>query len=342
MFGTLLGGLPDPPGSGDGPRDADERVVAALEAQVTAGLEPLTDGRLRTRGPLGPLAGLEGIKAGPDGLRAVAPPRRRDALTVDAWQFAAGHATGLVKQALPGPYTAARRLAPSPADVDGLLGPLTKALRAEIEALADAGCVLIEIEELDAPAIGTDPIERRRFAEAHRALLDGIDGVHLSLAIVGGSADSAGIETILAAPYASLAVDLIDGPDNWRLVARTPGDRGIVCGALSSHEGSDDGPELLVWATAYASSTGGRGRDRVGLATSGSLEHLAWDVAIRKMGRLGEASSIAGSPYEEAMKRLDPRAIDIRSAALGRWDPASRRPKPKRDRGRPGRRPGGR
>ena len=43
-------------------------------------------------------------------------------------------------------------------------------------------------------------------------------GTHLSLAITGGNADEAGIETILAAPYASLAVDLIAGPDNWRLV----------------------------------------------------------------------------------------------------------------------------
>ena len=36
--------------------------------------------------------------------------------------------------------------------------------------------------------------------------------------MTGGNADGAGVETLLAAPYASLAVDLIDGPDNWRLV----------------------------------------------------------------------------------------------------------------------------
>src|SRR4029077_6609759 len=96
------------------------------------------------------------------------------------------------------------------------------------------------------------------FARAHERLLQGMDGIHVSLAIVGGAADTAGVETILAAPYPSLAVDLIDGPDNWRLVRAVPGDRGIVCGALSTQPGSEDGPETLIWAAAYAASANGR------------------------------------------------------------------------------------
>ena len=67
--------------------------------------------------------------------------------------------------------------------------------------------------------------------------------VHLTLAITGGNADALGIETILAGAYASLAVDLIDGPDNWRLAVAAPTERGVICGALSAHAGSDDGPE---------------------------------------------------------------------------------------------------
>ena len=47
-------------------------------------------------------------------------------------------------------------------------------------------------------------------------------GTHLSLAMAGEAADAAGVETVLAAPYASLALDLIAGPDNWNLVARAP------------------------------------------------------------------------------------------------------------------------
>ena len=96
----------------------------------------------------------------------------------------------------------------------------------ELRALAAAGCPLIEIHEPAATEIGADPTERALFRDAHRRLLDGVEDPHLSLAITGGNADGAGIETLLSARYSSLALDLIAGPDNWRLVVATPGDRG--------------------------------------------------------------------------------------------------------------------
>ena len=328
MFATLLGGLPRPEDAAGSPLDDDDgAIVVALEAQAAAGLEPLTDGRLRTRGYSGAIAGLEGMASGPDGPRLAGMPRWTRPLTVDAWRFATGHAAGLVKQALPGPYTLARRLGGASRDEAGdVAGAFAAALRSEVVALAEAGCGFVEIEERDADLIGTDPRERELFASAHRRLLEGIEGVHVSLAIVGGSADAAGIETILAAPYPSIAVDLIDGPDNWRLVRATPGDRGIVCGAVSTQPKSDDGPELLIWAAAYAASSNNRGRDRVGLATAGGLEDLSWAEAVRKLQRLGNAARLAAGSAAEVAAQLDPRAIDIRSAALGRYDPPEQRP----------------
>ena len=226
-----------------------------------------------------------------------------------------------VKQAVDGPYSAG---------IDaGAAGVLARAdtLNAVLRELAAAGCPFIEVHEPAATAIGADPAARELFREAHRRLLDGVSGTHLSLAITGGNADTAGIETLLAAPYASLAVDLIAGPDNWRLVVATPGDRGIICGALSAADGSDDGPELLLWAAGYAASTGGRGPARVGLATASSLAHLSWAAAVRKLERLGEAARLAELPVDERVQHMDPRSVSIRSAALGRVDPPpSRRP----------------
>ena len=70
------------------------------------------------------------------------------------------------------------------------------------------------------------------------------------LAITGGSAWGAGADTILGAPYASILVDLVAGPDNWYLVRAAPGERGIVCAALEAgggRERRDQAPEL-VWA----------------------------------------------------------------------------------------------
>src|SRR5436190_22574781 len=283
MFATLLGGLPRPP-LGEG-ASLDALVEAAIRAQEAAGLDPVTDG------------GFFG-----------------EDRPVEAWRATAALTDRAVKQAITGPYTAARRTgAATAADVLDR----ARALNAVLCEIAEAGCPLIEVHEPAATAIGDDLAARELFSAAHRLLLDGVGGTHLSLAITGGNADRAGIATILAAPYASLAVDLIAGTDNWRLVVATPGDRGIVCGALPAAEGSDDGPEPLLWAAGYAASTGGRGPLRVGLATASSLADLSWPVALRKLERLGEAARLADLPSRERSRHLDPRAVSSRSAALG-------------------------
>src|SRR6476469_460108 len=183
---------------------------------------------------------------------------------VASWQATAARTGDLVKAVIAGPRTTGRPGAE---------------IRRTVARLADAGCAWIEIAEPAAATIGSDPDARRRFVEDHVALTEGFDGVHLSLAITGGDASAAGIETVLAGAYASLAVDLIDGPDHWYLVAAAPPTVGIICGALSARAGSDDTVELLLWASAYAASTGGRGPERVGLATAGALTDLTWAQA---------------------------------------------------------------
>ena len=227
---------------------------------------------------------------------------------VERWAATAALTDRPVKAALEGPYTRARAAA-------------ADALRRDLVDLIAAGCPFIEIHEPAATGIGADAAKRSRFRDTHARLLDGLTGAHLSLAITGGNADAAGVETLLAAPYASLAVDLIAGPDNWRLVVAAPGDRGIVCGALSTAPDSGDRVEVLLWAAGYAASTGGRGPLRVGLATASSLAALPWEVAVRKMALLGEATRLADLPPDERASAVDPRSLDSRSAALGRYVP---------------------
>jgi hypothetical protein len=224
---------------------------------------------------------------------------------VRSWRATGERADCLVKAVVVGPWTSGRAV------VD---------VRGDIAALADSGCRWIEVHEPAATSLAPD--DRARFADSHRDLTTGLGpDVHLSLAITGGNADAAGIDTILAGGYASLALDLIAGPDNWRLAVAAPTQVGIVCGAVSARPGSDDGPEILVWAAEYAASTGGRGMDRVGLATSGSLAELPWGAAAAKIRRLGEAAKLASASPEERRAGLDPRALDIRSAAMGRSAP---------------------
>ena len=272
-----------------GPYPAPETAVADLAA---AGMEPVSDGR--------------GGRA-PD----------EDATSIVAeWRHAAASTTVAVKQALLGPYSAGRRGGDDPIALAETAGAL-------VVELASAGCPLVEVEEPEAVAIGDDAAEGVAFATALRRLTDVVQGrVHLSLVLTGGNVDRLGAATLFDLPFASYAFDLIAGPDNWRLIAQAPGDRGIVCGALDPAPGTTDRPETLVWAAHYAASTKGRGLERVGLSNASSLGGLTRERARAKLVALGEAARLAAvrDPKELAAS-LDPRAVDISSAALGRYDP---------------------
>lgn len=327
MFATLLAGLPRPP-LPDTVRGED-LVAAAVAVQASRGLEPLTDGRVLWPDRYADaVAGLAGVERDPrtGALHLVAEPRRGRPLAVEAFRRARSLTDRAVKQALPGPYSLGRRLARDPAlDRDTVTLALAVALRDEVLALVAEGCPLIEIEERDGGAIGSDPHERALFRAAHDALTDGVHGVHLSLALTGPSAEVAGSATVLHPAYASYGFDLIEGPSGWDLVVDVPGDRGVVCGALATRPDLPRGPELLLYAAGYAASTGGRGLARVGLALAGGLERLDWAGAERLLDELSEGARVAAMPPgRERAEAIDPRAIDIRSAALGRYTP--RRP----------------
>ena len=277
MFATLLGALPRPVALGD-----EAAVEGAIRAQEAANLEPITDGRL----------------AGVDLLGAV-----------DRWRFASSLTGRAVKQSLPGPLALARR--------SGEATRPAQQLRDAIEALIEAGCPLVEIEDVEPQLVGGGDAWRR-FGDAHAELLDGLTGTHLSLSITGGSVPEAGRAAVLALPYASFALDLIAGPDSWNVAARAPGERGIVAGVLSGRERLDESKEVMLWAAHYAASTGGRGLARVGLGSAGSWANVTWDAAVRKMHLLGEAARLASlPPSEELARSLDPRAVSSRRAALG-------------------------
>ncbi|MFZ5853572.1 MAG: hypothetical protein ACOYXS_03575 [Chloroflexota bacterium] len=344
MFATLLGPYPHaaPPGdptqgAAAGSTDADTGAAlrAAIAEQEAAGLEPLTDGHLRWADPVSGLAaGLEGVALeGPVPYlgtsrtvrrpRLTGEPRWAGPITVDAWRLAAGCTTRAVKQTIVGPYTLAFLADAGDLGRERATLALAEALREELRALAAAGCPLIQVDEDAATRIGDDPSERRLFVEAQRRLIDGIEGVHLSLAITTGNADPAGAATIFDPPYRSHLFDLIGGPDNWRLIAQAPGERGIICAALDPAAPSAGQLELLVWAARYAASTGRRGLRRVGLAPAPGLERLSPDAARLRIELLGRAARLATASRDELARNLDPRALDApwRRRGPARWRP---------------------
>ena len=297
VFATLAGGFPRP-APPDDPAVPDPGLAEALAAQVEAGLELVSDGLVHAPEP----------DEHPLAVRLV-----------DAWRALAAATDRPTKVAVVGPFSAGGENASSGAATEALVDALAVAGG----ALAEAGCLVLEVHEPGAVGIGSDTAERGRFVRAHARLVGALGaahpGLHVSLAITAGNADSAGRETILAAPYASYLFDLVDGPDNWRLVTAVPGSRGIVCGVGDASGLGRTGLEEMVFAARYAASTGGRGLDRVGLAPSGSLAGLDQDRARAVLELIGRAARLLAGGPAAALAGLDPRAVDARSAALGEY-----------------------
>src|SRR4051812_40931302 len=217
VFATITGALPDVGG------DEAASVAWCVEVQVGSGLEPIVDGR------------------------GVSVTGTEDDI-VERWRATASLTEFAVKQALPGPYTVGHRTTAARGDRGATTMAAAERLARDLRRLVEAGCPIVEIEEPDAVLIGTDEAERGLFRDAHRTLLETVAGAHVSLAIVGGDATPAGERTFFELPYASYVFDLIAGPDHWRLIARAPRERGIVCAALDADADAADDLALLVWA----------------------------------------------------------------------------------------------
>jgi methionine synthase II (cobalamin-independent) len=235
-----------------------------------------------------------------------------------------------VAATVPGPWSLAATASDDvPAMVRRLAAELADVLGAEIAALRAAGCTIVRVDEPRATDAAVTGDVVAAFAEAHDALCRAAragdaDGPHLMLALTGGSHEAIGPGALAGLPYASFLFDLIRGPDDWRVLAALPGERGVVCGVVDASTSRGDNPEVLVWAAHYAASTGGRGLARVGLSTTGSLAGLDAEAAARKLRAVVEGARIAALPGDELARSIDPRALDLRSAALGSWAPDPR------------------
>ena len=297
----------------------DDLVARVVRVQAGAGLDLVTDGKVRWANPDAAL------------LRALADGEvGAEGLLVRTWRAAAAIADRPVAQPITGPYTLAHRIYPDRSATQRTQFTLEFAahLSAELHALAAAGCPMALIEEPDAVLIGGYPadhaneLERELFATTQKRLLAEPSGLHAMLVVTGGSAWEAGPDAILGAPYQSYLFDLITGPDNWYLIREVPGDRGVVCGALRPDSPADQLPEL-VWAARYAASSNGRGAERVGLTNATSLEDLDPAAVARAAVTLAKASRLAQvSPDQAVAQGLDPRAIR---------QPADRPPRVRRD-----------
>lgn len=302
MLALLAGPYPALPG------DPPARLRATLEDQLAAGCGVVSDGIVHD--PL------------PDGAPAA---------LVAAWRTARAVADALAADAGVPPVPVGLVLR-GPLAAGGADAVAVARVRAACDALAAAGAPAVILAEpwlLD-PAAATDAGRARALA-AWRPLLDGL-ALHVTLAAHGGALAPFGAEALAAAPFPSHYLDLIHGPDDWRVAARLPTERGVVLGVADPRTLAPDPLAVLVWAARYAAAQGGRGPDRVALAPAGGFADLPPAIARGKLVLLAQAAHTAVLAPDALARTLDPRAVSARAAATGAVRPPTRR--------RPARRPG--
>ena len=347
MFATVAADYPREPRAGepdvlleidrqlaDGEISRDEHRAAAREfikvvlaEQEQSGLAILSDGAVvdedRLRAVVEGLGGtsLDRPVALPDGAEARVPyfkraPAWSGPITVADWQWAYAVTDQVVKQVLVGPYTMARLAQPGPVARGTLALGLAEALNAELLALAQAGCPLIQVDEGAVTTIGEDADEWALYAETQRRLTAGLDDHHLSLGVYHGAVPAAGYRSILDGPYRSFLFDAYGGPDAWRFAFAVPPELGLVVGALDASTELRDETEVMVWAMAWAAH-GDRPTDRIGIASSGSLRAIGRHPARRKAELMGEAVRIASmGPLQEVAEALDPTPLESKMEPL--------------------------
>ena len=301
--------------------DAKNTVTRrAISEQIRAGLEIVTDGQIRWNDPISHLAAkLENVT-----LQESLPffdtqksfrqpmccgtPVRRNAMIVDEYSFARnalGHLPTppgkagkfAIKPVLTGPYTLAKLSTSDSSAKNGTsdhrahledrVHDYTEILALEIEALAQSGARLIQIDE---PAILTHAQDWAIFEAAVTRLNESRDKVHkagrkLDLALYSYFGDASPLyEKFLALPVDVLGLDFVSSPALLETISSVGAPKSLALGFVDGRSPKmENVTELASRVDRILPKITG---SQVFLGTSCGLEYLAADVAFAKLASL--------------------------------------------------------
>ncbi len=296
----------------------DEVTRLAVGDQIRAGLDVFTDGLIRWPDPISHLAGkMEGVRPGGmvDYLRSGAQiwqpvllslPARRTPLIVDEYLFARNALGTLatpegkggklfVKAVLTGPYTLARftaveeTMAAAEQTIDARADAYAKAIGEEIEALAETGAELIQIDE---PAILDSPRDFMLLQDLVDVLVEHRDaarkagrGVELVLSVYFRDCTPF-YDELIQMPVDAVALDFASSPGLAAHIAEVGSPKPLVLGLVNGLRADLESPAEMakVVEQIVAKIDGGRAH----LSTSCGLAMLSQKQAFAKLELLGK------------------------------------------------------
>ncbi len=292
-----------------------EMTRRAIEDQVRAGLELITDGQIRWYDPISHLAGkLSGVQI--KGLLRffdtnfyfrqpvlTAKPERQGPLVVDEFRFASNALGSMpppaekgslptLKPVLTGPYTLAKFSLATDSGMNALEAravAYAEALAAELRALAEAGAQIIQVDE---PAIIKYPQDWRIFERALEPLVENRreaagSGRNAQLALYVYFHDCAPVyEKLASLPVDMLGIDFTYNPKLLEIVAAAGSPIPIALGLVDGRNTKLENPATV--ARHLEKLLPKISGSRVYLGTSCGLEYLPRDRAYAKLELLSK------------------------------------------------------
>jgi 5-methyltetrahydropteroyltriglutamate--homocysteine methyltransferase len=275
-------------------RIEDEVTIEVMQEQIEAGLDIITDGQVRwDDDQTYVMRGLGGVQIG--GLQRYLDTNTyyrepeitgavswREPLLVRDYLFAAENSSKPVKAIITGPYTlAALSLDKHYASREKLAMALAEELRNEVQALAQAGAQIIQVND---PVIVFHKEDIDLFSKAITRLLDGVQAetaVYTWFSSVDGI-----LPRLLDLPIDTLGLDFVSGRDNWEAIKAVAFEKrlgaGIVDGRNTRIESLGQIDESIRRLSEAVSP------DRLYVNPSCGLEYLPRETAFEKLKRMVE------------------------------------------------------
>lgn len=281
-------------------RVEDEVTIEVIQEQVEAGLDIVTDGQIRWDDDQTYVMGrLKGVEIG--GLlryldtntyfrqpEIVGPLVWQEPVLARDYRFAAEHSPKPVKAIVPGPYTvAALSLDKHYGSREKLTLAIAEQLRNEVDALAEAGAPIIQVND---PVIVFNKDDADLFVRALTVLLD---GVKAETAVYTWFGSASGIlPRLLDSPVDTIGLDFVQGRDNWEAIKTARFDRKLGFGIVDARNTRMETAQQVADAINRIAVL--VPPERLYVNPSCGLEYLPREVAFQKLKTMVEGARLAG------------------------------------------------
>ena len=280
-------------------RIEDEVTIEVIEEQAEAGVDIISDGQVRwDDDQTHIMRGLGNVEIGAlqryldtntyyREAEIAGAVSWREPILVRDYRFAAENSPKPVKAVITGPYTLATLAVDKHyGSREKLAMALAEELRNEVQALAQAGASMIQVND---PVIVFNKGDIDLFCRALTRMLDGVQA-ETALYTWFGSADGI-LPALLDLPVDTIGLDFVSGRDNWEAVKSVSFSKRLGAGIVDGRNTRIESLEQIEESIRRLSEV--VPPDKIYVNPSCGLEYLPREVAFEKLKIMVQGARLA-------------------------------------------------